>query len=165
MGQFHYSSQCNREKYIIFVLYKTLILKNLIMSRCHFLYIDDDPEEHEIFQMAISGHSSEIAVSCESDVVDALTKLKKDFENGGCLPDLIILDLNMPLMSGFEVLTTLKCDKRFQGIPVIVYTTSYDLAEEQRCMQLGAHSFITKPNEISKLISLINHFVEIANSK
>ena len=66
----------------------------------------------------------------------------------GQKPDLILLDLNMPKMDGWQVLTELKADASLRAIPVVVFTTSSDPADVARCYALGANSFITKPFEL-----------------
>ena len=61
------------------------------------------------------------------------------------LPDVILLDLNMPIMNGFEVLQHLKQSMLYQSIPVVILTTSEATADQERARQLGATEFITKP--------------------
>ena len=60
-------------------------------------------------------------------------------------PDLILLDLMMPVMDGFEVLRKLKSDSSTQTIPVIILTARIDAASERECMRLGATDYIKKP--------------------
>jgi CheY-like chemotaxis protein len=65
---------------------------------------------------------------------------------GGCSgPLLILLDLNLPDMSGIDILQRLKADTKLRRAPVVVLTTSDDRAEVQRCYDLGCNIFITKP--------------------
>jgi CheY-like chemotaxis protein len=73
-----------------------------------------------------------------------LDLLKKHYEQNE-LPCLIVLDLNMPKMNGTETLSHIKKDERFKDIPVIIYSTSINPFEKEKCMRLGAHSYITKP--------------------
>lgn len=61
------------------------------------------------------------------------------------MPGLILLDLNMPVMSGEEALAKIKADRKLQHIPVVVLTTSDDQTGINRCYELGASTFITKP--------------------
>lgn len=60
-------------------------------------------------------------------------------------PLLVLLDLNLPVMDGFQVLERLKSDARTKGIPVIVLTSSDDKKDVTRCYELGCNVFITKP--------------------
>jgi CheY-like chemotaxis protein len=70
-------------------------------------------------------------------------------------PDLILLDLNMPRMNGYEFLTAIKSDERFKSIPVIVLTTSDVESDVLTCYQLGAASYITKPVGMEQFIAVI----------
>ena len=60
-------------------------------------------------------------------------------------PALILLDLNLPDMSGIDILTKIKSDERLKRTPVVVLTTTDDTQEIQRCYDLGANVYITKP--------------------
>ena len=60
-------------------------------------------------------------------------------------PDLVLLDLMMPVMDGFEVLQKLKKNPQTSGIPVIILTAKIDVASERECMRLGAVDYIKKP--------------------
>lgn len=62
-------------------------------------------------------------------------------------PLLVLLDLNLPDMSGVEILTKLKSDEKLRLAPVVVLTTTDDQREIQRCYDLGANVYITKPVE------------------
>jgi CheY-like chemotaxis protein len=66
------------------------------------------------------------------------------------LPDLILLDLNLPKRDGREVLKRIKSDPELSLIPVLVLTTSSDREDIVRCYTLHANSFITKPSELNE---------------
>lgn len=70
------------------------------------------------------------------------------------LPDVILLDLNMPGLSGFEVLTQLKQAPHWQAIPVVILTTSNSETDQQQALQLGATQFITKPTTLQGLAAV-----------
>jgi CheY-like chemotaxis protein len=69
-------------------------------------------------------------------------------------PDVILLDLNMPGMSGFELLTYLKQSAHHKTIPVVILTTSEAVADQELARQLGAEEFITKPTTQSDLSAI-----------
>jgi CheY-like chemotaxis protein len=71
-------------------------------------------------------------------------------------PDLILLDLNMPRMNGYEFLAAVKNDERFKSIPVVVLTTSDVESDVRHSYQLGAASYIAKPTGMDQFISVIN---------
>lgn len=75
-------------------------------------------------------------------------------------PDLILLDLNMPRMNGYEFLAAIKNDEQFKSIPVVVLTTSDVESDVLSAYQLGAASYVTKPTGIEPFISVINKLTE-----
>ena len=86
-------------------------------------------------------------VRCE-DGDQALTYLQGHGQAAGwpaTLPALVMLDLNLPGTDGRAVLETLKKDPRLQALPVIVLSTSSSTRDVERCYQLGANGYLTKP--------------------
>ncbi len=72
------------------------------------------------------------------------------------MPGLILLDLNMPVMNGEEALARIKADPKLRHIPVIVLTTSDDQTGINRCYELGASTFITKPVTFSGFMQVVS---------
>jgi len=70
-------------------------------------------------------------------------------------PTLVLLDLNLPDMSGISILESMKADERLKTIPVIILTTTDDDREIQRCYQLGANIYITKPVDYHQFATAI----------
>lgn len=71
------------------------------------------------------------------------------------LPGLIFLDINMPGMNGLEILEKLKTDADFRAIPVVVFSTVSNPETVRRAYQLGANSFITKPNSMQGMAEVV----------
>jgi CheY-like chemotaxis protein len=69
---------------------------------------------------------------------------------------LVLLDLNMPVVDGYEVLSRMKKDARTRRIPVIVLTTTDDRREVARCYDLGCNIYITKPVEYGKFVKAVH---------
>ena len=114
--------------------------------------IDDDVEDQEIFAETL--FSIDQSIQCHS-ILDARQALSKLLSKGANLPDFIFLDLNMPIMDGFEFLKAIKKQKTLSHIPVIVYTTSSESHHKDKALHLGASSFITKPSELAQLKHVI----------
>lgn len=128
------------------------------MSRCKILVIDDDREDHVILKDVMETIGAENIMQFAVNGLEALSILNSDFSDTS-LPCLIILDLNMPLMNGTQALGLLKDDIRFRNIPVIIYSTSLNPFEKEKCMGLGAHSYITKPVSYNETIETARIFL------
>jgi CheY-like chemotaxis protein len=93
--------------------------------------------------------------------VEATEFLTREVQCGnGQLPDLILLDINMPKKDGFEVLAELKSDLVLRTIPVIVFTTSDCQEDVDRAYEKGANTFITKPVTLADLTHVLNRIAD-----
>ncbi|CAM3331281.1 response regulator [Zobellia roscoffensis] len=108
---------------------------------------DDDNEDRELFVEALSEIDIPTNVTEFDNGVDLMDNLFSKTE----LPDAIFLDLNMPLMNGFECLTDIRNFARFDGIKVIVYSTSYRQREVNQLQTDGANQYIQKPSSFEDL--------------
>ena len=75
------------------------------------------------------------------------------------LPDLILLDVEMPEMNGFEVIKKLKEDSRYRDIPVIFLTSRSDEDSRKEGLNLGAVDFITKPFDIDRVLEILRKYL------
>lgn len=83
---------------------------------------------------------------------DALTLL----ESGGKEINLVLLDWNMPMMNGIDVLKNMRADDRFQGIPVLMVSTESEEDKIKEAIDAGAHGYLTKPFNADKLTNAIH---------
>ncbi|HVK48716.1 MAG TPA: response regulator [Pseudobacter sp.] len=114
------------------------------MKTCKILVIDDDREDHVILKDVMETIGAADVMEFAATGMEGLSMLNVHYADTA-LPCLIVLDLNMPVMNGTQALGKLKEDTRFNKIPVIIYSTSLNPFEKEKCMGLGAHSYITKP--------------------
>ena len=112
-----------------------------------FLVIDDDMDDRELFTEALASVDPVIVCDQATDGAEALQRLTAK-EIGQ--PDIIFLDINMPVMNGWQFLTRLKKDDIYKDIPVIVYSTSSNLKDKRIADDLGALCFITKPHAFGR---------------
>jgi len=112
------------------------------------LLIDDDSDDYEIF--------SEIVHEINADTKVLYVQDADDIENFlvSPLPEIIILDFNMPKLNGMECLKKIRANKAFDKIPVIIYSVFYDKVDE--AYKNGANYFIAKQNSIDKMKNDIN---------
>ena len=107
--------------------------------------IDDDADDQEIFLSVIDNISPAVHCITASNGQEALQKLTRE----NVRPDLIFLDLNMPLMNGKQFLKACNILDDCKKIPVIILTTSSDQKTMEETMRLGARGYITKPDKYS----------------
>jgi CheY-like chemotaxis protein len=103
------------------------------------LLADDSANDCKIIQMALKRLENPCGLKTVADG-EALLQALRD----GDRPSFILLDLNLPLKSGFEALQEIKADPQLRAIPVIVWSTSENPADILRSYELGATSFLTK---------------------
>ena len=121
------------------------------------MVVDDDCDDTELFAEAIESVDASVSCLNASDGREALDKLKsKIFER----PDIIFLDINMPIMNGWEFLSRLKGSEGLKEIPVIMYSTSSKSSDINTAMSSGALCFFTKPNSFLTLKNILRIVVE-----
>ena len=113
------------------------------------LVVDDSEVIKRIVRAAVLPLGFELMEA--SDGAEALGSIKKNYEN----INLILMDWNMPKMNGFDLLTTLKSNKLYQDIPVIMVTTESGKGNIVKAMQAGAKNYILKPFETDELVKKI----------
>jgi CheY-like chemotaxis protein len=122
------------------------------------LLIEDDSGHALLIEKNLrrAGIANEIAVLDNGQkAVDYLFKEGAYKEAAHPLPPLILLDLNLPVLDGYQVLKIIKNDDRTRRIPVIVLTTTDNPHEVSRCYELGCNVYITKPVEYDKFSDAI----------
>jgi CheY-like chemotaxis protein len=117
--------------------------------------IEDDEDDQELFVMALR----QINPSLDCTVLSGAENALKALEQNEAAPDLIFLDLNMPVMTGQQFLAELRKKGRGQQIPVVVLSTSSNPAIVDEAIALGARSFITKPNDFRELKSILQRIL------
>jgi CheY-like chemotaxis protein len=118
------------------------------MSFQKILLVDDDEDDRSIMIEAINEIDKRIDCIGLIQGIDALDYLN---QNIWSLPDLIFLDLNMPMMDGKEFLKEMKSKEHLKHIPVTIYSTSKQKRDMEETKILGAISFISKPTSFSLL--------------
>ncbi|NVJ49257.1 MAG: response regulator [Gammaproteobacteria bacterium] len=120
---------------------------------------DDDPDDRLLFKDAISEANMLNKISFTRDGQDLLDYLNRQGEYSALanepLPDIILLDLNMPRKDGREALKEIKDDARLKHIPIVILTTSKQEEDVIKSYNLGANSYISKPVTFEKLVELV----------
>lgn len=122
----------------------------------NILLIEDNPGDVLLVREALRDHKIANAMRDISDGETALAYLRGEGEHvGRPLPDLVLLDLNLPRMDGREVLAAIKADARIQHIPVVIMTSSSAEADIVRSYRLQASCYITKPLDLDQFLEVV----------
>jgi len=118
--------------------------------------VEDNPADSKTMCFAIASHDSDVETTVLDNGAKALEFFSNAVKRGQHHPcDLVLLDLNLPLVSGFDVLEYLKTDPILKKIPVLVLSGSSSLQDIGRCYELGANSFVAKPFDLESFLSTI----------
>jgi CheY-like chemotaxis protein len=121
------------------------------------LLVDDDEDDREIFQDVVREVDPYATLEFAENGLDMIAMLEKMTDND--LPGMIILDQNMPRMTGKESLVYLKENPRYQGVPTIVYSTYQVKDFYQECLELGAEDVVAKPDTMQAYREMIEQFL------
>lgn len=122
------------------------------------LIVDDEPGDVELIRSAIHDGRFICRTHVACDGVEAMAFMRKegpDYQDA-VTPDLVLLDLNMPRMTGREVLAAMQSTDHLARIPVVVLTTSDVERDVLQAYDLGASGFVTKPVDIEQLFNAIH---------
>lgn len=128
---------------------------NLAESR--ILVVDDNAQNLELLVAYLDG--LECTIETAVDGIDALEKVTQN------IPDLILLDVMMPRLSGFEVCRKLKTDPETREIPIIMVTALNELGDIERAVESGTDDFITKPVNRLELVTRVRSLLRVRHLK
>ena len=126
------------------------------MTNQHILLIDDDEDDQEIFLSALNQISASVKCNAFSEAHEAL----KQLVSKEITPQVIFLDLNMPVMSGQQFLMEIKKIEDLKNIPIIIFSTSSHSGTIKLTKEMGAHDFITKPNNFDELVNILKPIID-----
>ena len=132
------------------------------------LLADDDPVSVELALEALKEVELRASVAVVSDGEEALDYLYCRRQYEGRLeghPNVILLDLKMPKVTGLEVLQQIKADPELESIPVVIVTSAQDKAELQACFDLGINSWFRKPPEFAEFGKAVKEILEADDSR
>lgn len=120
------------------------------------LLVDDNPGDADLTRETLEASKMHLDIAVVTDGIEALAYLRRQapFEVAR-LPDLILLDLNLPRLGGREVLAEIKGDRALQAIPVVVLSSSDAEQDVLKSYQLGANCYVTKPVGLEAFQSIV----------
>ncbi len=120
--------------------------------------VDDDPDDRQIILEAfLENHPTidYIFIETAGELLHNLNDEQSSF------PNLILLDLNMPGITGMQALKEIRANKKFAQVPIVVLTTSNLGRDKTMSYELGASCFLTKPDSYQKLTDIVNAIVRL----
>lgn len=125
------------------------------------LLVEDSEADADLVREAVEGGKLIVNLIVVGDGEEAMAYLRRDGRYADVnRPDLVLLDLNLPRMSGQEVLREVKADPDLAHIPIVVLTTSAADEDILRSYKLHANAYITKPVDFESFISIVNQVTE-----
>ena len=124
----------------------------------HILLADDDTDDCLLFKEALNEVQIKNTLSCVhngEDLIDVLSKAsEKKFQ-------IVFLDLNMPLKNGLECLQEIKRNLKFEFLPIVIFSTSYDNKISEMLYKNGAQYYICKPSSFNRLKNVIEFVLSL----
>jgi two-component system, chemotaxis family, response regulator Rcp1 len=121
--------------------------------------VEDNPGDVLLFREALTFGGIDAEVTHFADGLAAVTALEAENEGWRPRPDIVFLDLNMPRLSGFEVLKILRESSHGADTRVVVFTSSQAPADMAKASELGADRFLRKPTELRSFFEVISSTV------
>lgn len=121
----------------------------------HILMADDDKEDFFILKEAAEKASETLTVSYAGNWLELWRFILKT------LPDMVFLDINMPVKDGIECLQLLRNERKYDNVPIMIYSTSVSKGDIDKAYQNGANYFIVKPNAIDDITNIIKKLVSM----
>jgi CheY-like chemotaxis protein len=126
------------------------------MKPIEILLVEDNPGDARLTREALAHSKVRNHLHCARDGEEAMRFLRREGPHGAApMPDLVLLDLNLPRRDGREVLEDIKQDPRLKHIPVVVLTSSQAEEDILRSYRLHANCFITKPVDLEQLTKVV----------
>jgi two-component system chemotaxis response regulator CheY len=118
------------------------------------LLVDDSPIMRQLVMYALA-RIKNVAVTEAEDGIVGLKHLATNKY------DLIITDINMPIMDGLKLIHRVRSDERHKNVPIIVISTENSVEDRQRAMTLGANAYITKPIQAPQVIAKVKELLNM----
>jgi CheY-like chemotaxis protein len=120
------------------------------------LFVDDDSDESYLFNEALEQSELPILLTKAHDGIQLLKSL-----HNTPLPDIIIMDINMPYKDGIEALTDIRANNQFKKIFIIIYSITADKQSIKKAYEMGADLYMVKPEDFEGMLSVVKKVYNI----
>jgi two-component system chemotaxis response regulator CheY len=124
------------------------------MAQLRCLVVEDSPMMRQLIVFALH-RLRELEVVEADDGVDAMRKL------AGQKFDIVVTDINMPIMDGLKLVKRIRSDETHKDIPIIIITTEGSQEDRSRALALGANAYITKPIQAPQVIAKVKELLKL----
>ena len=126
------------------------------MRTAELLLVDDNPADTDLISEVLTRNACPSHISCLTNGADAIEFLHRAGKYAHArVPDLVILDLNLPKKDGRSVLAEIKSDPALRTIPIAIFSTSEAQGDIVRSYELGANCYITKPGNLTDFVAAV----------
>lgn len=115
------------------------------------LVVDDDPNSRKIIELMLLSHGYSLLFA--ENGREAVTRASES------IPDLILMDVLMPIMNGHEATRLIKADARTKAIPIIALTALAFASDRQEALAVGCDGYLSKPFTRRELLEIVSHFL------
>jgi CheY-like chemotaxis protein len=113
----------------------------------HILLVEDNPENREMLGRRLTRRGYRLSFAVDGEQAVALTRSER--------PDIVLMDLSLPIIDGWEATRQIKADPAFAAIPIIALTAHAMEGDRERAIAAGADDYDTKPVDLERLIGKI----------
>jgi two-component system chemotaxis response regulator CheY len=124
------------------------------MAQFRCLVVEDSPMMRQLIVFALN-RVRELEVTEADDGVDAMRKL------AGAKFDIVVTDINMPIMDGLKLVKRIRSDEQHKNVPIIIITTEGSQEDRSRALALGANAYITKPIQAPQVIAKVKELLAL----
>lgn len=121
----------------------------------HVLMAEDDDEDFDLLSDAINEMFIEVSLTRAGNGDVLMKMLHRE------IPDMLFLDILMPCRDGKDCLREIRADKKFDSLPIIVYTSLKDMETEEFCYRKGTNLFVYKPHSFSELTRVVQRIFSL----
>jgi CheY-like chemotaxis protein len=132
------------------------------MTAKKILFADDDENDIKLMLIALerNGMAEDAQAVCDgSDVLEYLRCQGDYAARAPGDPRVVVLDLKMRMLDGFDALAQIRADPAFKRIPVVIMSSSAQRKDIERCYELGANAYVVKPHHLDELTEALRHIV------
>jgi two-component system chemotaxis response regulator CheY len=124
------------------------------MSTFNVLVVEDSPTMRQLIVFALKRVRG-LNITEANDGVDGLKKISAEKF------DLILTDINMPIMDGLKLVSLVRNDPNYKDVPIVIITTEGANEDKERAMAIGANDYITKPIQTTKIIDVTKRLLNL----